>query len=139
MKKIIRALSRVTKPRRTHVFTRDAVRALARCYADRAWAPIGAYIPLLQAANTQSRGAFMMNKDLADWSYAEVDALYLEAYPPSNRKMRRTRLQERKIQLLHKLSNQAAEQSQSSDMVSGWFEVGVAHKLISAGVDTLCF
>lgn len=120
-----------------HAFARDAVRALARRHADSAWHLIGAYIPLQQAANSPSLDAFMMDKDLADWPHAEVEALYLEAYPVSNRRLRRTRLQERQLQLLHKLSNEAAEQPQANDMVSGWFEAGVADKLISAGVLTL--
>jgi site-specific recombinase XerD len=121
-----------------HAQTVDAVRMVARRRGDKAWRLIGLRIAINPGETVQPNlDDFIAEHDLDGWSAMEVQALYLEAYPPNPKNQRREKLRARQLQVLKTLEGVAAETPLSSDLVSGWFDDLTATKLISAGMVTL--
>lgn len=123
--------------RNAHLQTRDAVRAIARRQADRAWRLIGVFIPVVQDRDRPTLEEFTVRCELDGWSETEVTALYKEAYPTDRKSTQRFLLRERQLNLLYKLEGMAAQDPKSTDLVSGWYDDVVCAKLISAGMVTL--
>ncbi|MBP8287727.1 MAG: tyrosine-type recombinase/integrase [Rhodoferax sp.] len=121
-----------------HTQTVDAVRMVARRRGEKAWRLIGLRIAVNPRATEQPNfDDFIAEHDLDGWSAVEVEALYLEAYPPNPKNQRREKLRARQLQLLKTLEGVVAETPLPSDLVSGWFDDLTAAKLISAGMVTL--
>lgn len=123
-----------------HQQTRDRVRAIARRHQDNAWRLIGLRIPTQPASDRPtppSLEAFIDAQGLEGFSEAEVAELYVEAYPPDTRSVRRQRLYERQHALLARLESLAAATPSPLDAVHGWFDEVIAAKLSGAGLLTL--
>ena len=121
--------------------TVEALRAVANRRHEPAWRLIGLTLhvpsPSTLSVTQPSLQAFTEERDLEDWSEAEVSAMYAEIYPLDPKVNKRIRLRERLLALLSRLEKQLAEQPQASDQVAGWFEETLANKLIAAGILTL--
>jgi integrase len=120
-----------------HQQTTDAVRALARRRQEPAWRLIGLTIRIESDATQPGSDEFRHARGLEDWSQAEVDALYHEAYPQGKKTARRYELRARQLALLRELEALAAEQPLASDLVTGWFDDVTARKLTAAGLISL--
>ena len=133
-----------------HRLVVERLRALTRRRGDRRWRLIGLSIPALGAEGSKRGGGerksvmppplaeWAESHGLEDWSEAELQMLYAEAFPVTDRTAARNeRMRERQRALLFELEQLAAETPQSSDLVSGWFEDAVAKRLIGAGWITL--
>lgn len=117
--------------------TVDALRTIANRRNEPAWRLIGLTIHVPSSSSQPSLHAFMEERDLDDWSEAEVSAMYAEIYPLDPKVNKRIRLREKLLDLLSRLEKQVAEQPRVDDMVSGWFDDLIAKKLIAAGMLTL--
>ena len=122
-----------------HQQTVDRVRAIARRRSEASWRLIGLTIRLPPDADPAkpSLDDFIAERELDGWSHTEVLAMYQEAYPSDRKTNRRSRLRDEQLALLRRLEMVAAEQPESTDLVSGWFDDLVSAKLISAGLVTL--
>ena len=118
-----------------------ALRALANRRHEPAWRLIGLTLhvpsPSTQPGTQLSLQAFMEERDLEDWSAAEVSAMYAEIYPLDPKVNKRLRLREKLLDLLSRLEKQVAEQPHPNDNVAGWLDESLSHKLIAAGILTL--
>ncbi len=114
-----------------------ALRAIANRRHEPAWRLIGLTLHVPSTSSQPSLQAFMEERDLEDWSEAEVSAMYAEIYPLDPKVNKRIRLREKLLDLLVRLEKQVAEQPRPEDIVSGWFDDLTAKKLISAGMLTL--
>jgi site-specific recombinase XerD len=121
--------------------TVDALRAIANRRHEPAWRLIGLTIQVPSSSSlsiTQpSLQAFTEERDLEDWSEAEVSAMYAEIYPLDPKVNKRIRLREKLLDLLIRLEKQVAEQPHPNDNVSGWLDESLSYKLIAAGILTL--
>jgi len=121
-----------------HAQTVDAVQMVARRRGEKAWRLIGLRIAINPESPIHpSLDDFIAEHELEDWSAFEIEALYLEAYPPNKKNQRREKLRARQLQLLKTLESVAAETPIPSDLVSGWFDDLTAAKLTTAGMVTL--
>ncbi len=133
-----------------HRLVVERLRALTRRRGDRRWRLIGLSIPMLGAKGSPGEGGehdavapptlaeWAEAHGLEDWSEAELQVMYAEAFPVADRtSARNERLRERQRALLFELEQLAAETPQPIDLVSGWFEDAMAKRLISAGWVTL--
>ena len=133
-----------------HRLVVERLRALTRRRGDRRWRLIGLSIPALGAEGSQGEGGernpvvpptlaeWAETHGLEDWGEAELQVLYAEAFPVTDRTAARDeRMRERQRALLFELEHLAAETPQPTDLVSGWFEDAVAKRLIGAGWVTL--
>ena len=118
-----------------------ALRALANRRHEPAWRLIGLTLhvpsPSTQPGTQLSLQAFMEERDLEDWSEAEVSAMYAEIYPLDPKVNKRLRLREKLLDLLSRLEKQVAEQPHPNDNVAGWLDESLSRKLIAAGILTL--
>lgn len=84
---------------------------------------------------------YIAERDLQDWSLAEVLEQYKEAYPATSAQLstanRRDRLRERQLDLLRRLEGLCAELPSAEDLLHGWYDDITAGKLISAGIINL--
>ena len=114
-----------------------ALRALANRRHEPAWRLIGLTLhvpsPSTQPGTQLSLQAFMEERDLEDWSEAEVSAMYAEIYPLDPKVNKRLRLREKLLDLLSRLEKQVAEQPHPNDNVAGWLDESLSRKLIAAG------
>ena len=117
--------------------TVDSVRTLSRRRGDKAWRLIGLTITFNLNKSQPSLEDFIADRDLDGWTESEITQMYSDAYPVDLKSIRRQKLRERQISLLHQLETMAAEVPLLSDMVSGWFDDVTSKKLISAGMVTL--
>ena len=121
--------------------TVEALRAIAHRRNEPAWRLIGLTLQVPSASNqpgTQpSLQAFIEERDLEDWSEAEVSAMYAEIYPLDPKINKRLRLREKLLDLLARLERQVAELPHPNDNVAGWLDESLSHKLIAAGILTL--
>lgn len=124
-----------------HQQTVDAIRAVARRHNESAWRLIGLVIHVQLDASHPSLEDFIAERGLDGWRESEIAEMYAEAYPPAGKSdykaNRRSKLRERQLQLLKKLEQLAAETPSPTDLVSGWFDEVIAHKLLNAGMLTL--
>jgi site-specific recombinase XerD len=123
--------------RPAHNQVTDAVRAIARRRGDKAWRLIGLTIKVNFNASTPTIEDFIAERDLYDWSQAEISEMYADAYPVDNKTARREKLRHKQILLLKEIEGQSAETPSPNDLVSGWFDDITANKLISAGIINL--
>lgn len=114
-----------------------ALRAIANRKNEPAWRLIGLTIQMPSSSTQPSLQAFVEERDLEDWSEAEVSAMYAEIYPLDPKVNKRIRLREKLLDLLIRLEKQVAEQPQPNDNVSGWLDATMAYKLVAAGILTL--
>ncbi len=121
--------------------TVEALRAIAHRRNEPAWRLIGLTIQVPSSPNLSATQptlqAFVEERDLEDWSEAEVSAMYAEIYPLDPKINKRIRLREKLLDLLSRLEKQVAEQPQPNDTVAGWLDELMAKKLIDAGILTL--
>lgn len=117
--------------------TVQALRALAQRRHEPAWRLIGLTLPAVHRTDQPSLQAFMEERNLEDWSEAEVAAMFAELYPLDPKINQRSRLRNKLLALLARLEQQVAEQPQPNDHVSGWLDEILAKKLINAGILTL--
>ena len=120
-----------------HRQTVDSVRSLSRRRGDKAWRLIGLTITFNLNKSQPSLEDFITDRDLDGWTESEITKMYADAYPVDLKSIRRHKLRERQISLLHQLETMAAEIPLLTDMVSGWFDDVTSKKLISAGLVTL--
>lgn len=120
-----------------HRQTVDSVRSLSRHRGDKAWRLIGLSITFNLNKSQPSLEDFIADRDLDGWSESEISQMYADAYPVDLKSIRRHKLRDRQISLLHQLETMAAEVPLLTDMVSGWFDDVTSKKLISAGLVTL--
>ena len=117
--------------------TVDALRAIANRRHEPAWRLIGLTIQVQGTSTQPSLQAFIEERDLDDWSEAEVSAMYAELYPLDPKINQRSRLRDKLLALLARLEQQLSEQPHAKDNVAGWLDEILAHKLIAAGILTL--
>ncbi|WP_325652764.1 tyrosine-type recombinase/integrase [Ideonella sp.] len=115
----------------------DHLRSVARRRGDKAWRLVGLTIRLRDHAGRPSLEDFVAERDLDDWSEAEVLLLYAEAYPEDSRADRRQRLRERQLQLLRELELAAGETPLPADPLDAWLEPQMAKRLRGVGLMTL--
>ena len=133
-----------------HRLVVERLRALTRRRGDRRWRLVGLSIPVLGAKGSPGEGGehdavapptlaeWAEAHGLEDWGEAELQVLYTEAFPVTDRTAARNqRMRERQRALLFELEQLAAETPQPTDLVLGWFEDAVAKRLIGAGWITL--
>jgi hypothetical protein len=68
---------------------------------------------------------------------SEVVPLYEEAYPPDRRAARSQCMRARQLALMRRLEGLTAESPQASNLVTDWFGLDLAAKLVNAGMITL--
>ena len=143
-----------------HYQTIDAVKAIARRKELKTWRLVGLVIPAQKITTKESvpREAprpsleeFITSRELEGWSEQEVVDMYEEAHPaidgsintsaalsfPERKFQRREQMRLAQFDLLSKLEELSAEAAQTSDKISGWFDLAVSTKLQAAGIATL--
>ena len=143
-----------------HYQTIDAVKAIARRKELKTWRLVGLVIPAQKITTKESvpREAprpsleeFIVSRELEGWSEQEVVDMYEEAHPaidgsintmvalsfPEKKFQRREKMRLAQLDLLSKLEELSAEAAQTSDKISGWFDLAVSTKLQAAGIATL--
>jgi integrase len=116
-----------------HRQTVDQVRAIARRRGNSAWRLIGVRIRVQDASVRPSLEDFIAERDLDGWSESEQLEFYEAAFPISRKAERSDRLRRRQLELLRNLETSNAEQPNTQDIVTGWFDERTATKLIGAG------
>ena len=120
--------------RNAHFETVESIRAIARRAGEGGWRLIGLAIRIDFDANQPTLEEFIEQRDLDGWSEAEVAAMYQEAYPADaqakRRAEKRAQLRQRQLDLIKRLEQQSAEAPSPSDLVTGWFDDGVAQRLV---------
>lgn len=78
---------------------------------------------------------------LMDWSADELEALYVERFPPqkgdARKRARNERLRLARLALLRQLEAATAEPAKPTDQISGWFDTALADRLLRIGFATL--
>lgn len=125
--------------REAHQETVDTARAIARRKPEgrTAWRLIGLLVSPKKHGEIPTLEAFIESKDLQDWGEDECLAWYLEAYPEQASTARRKRLLERQINLLRAIESTALSAPDAADAIAGWFDAVTAHRLATAGMQTL--
>lgn len=113
----------------------EHLRALARQRGDKAWRLIGLTLREREAPSRRpSLQEFVTERELSDWSEAEVLELYQDAWPADARTERRQRLRQRQLALLRELEQVAAQPARGTDPIDAWFEPSVAARLYRCGL-----
>ena len=132
-----------------HRLVIERLRALARRRGDRRWRLIGVVVPAVSgaadhdapisdvSAEPPTIDAWAEANGLGDWSQAELQAQYAEAFPADRKADRNRRLLDRQLALLHELERTAAESPQPTHAIAGWFDEATARRFIAAGWVTL--
>ncbi|RWA45690.1 hypothetical protein AU476_01255 [Cupriavidus sp. UYMSc13B] len=127
-----------------HRLTVDSVRALARRQHEPAWRLIGLLIRVdADVPQGPSLAEFIDSRGLEDWSEADVQRFYLEAYPDqgqaakSARAKRRERLRSAQIDLLERLEKLSVVPPSPVDPVITWLDPVTAGRLVDAGMVSL--
>ena len=92
------------------------------------------------APGLPSLAAFAAERGLEDFSEAEQQAAFIEAYGPgtdAERKTRRARLIRRQLEALQWLERLVAQDPGADDGVAAWFAPAIAMRLDKAGLRTL--
>lgn len=78
---------------------------------------------------------------LMDWSADELEALYVERFPPqradARKRARNERLRLARLALLRQLEAATADPARPTDQISGWFDTALADRLLRIGFATL--
>ena len=143
-----------------HYQTIDAVKAIARRKELKTWRLVGLAIPVQKISAKESSSfavprpsleEFITSRDLDGWSEQEVVDMYEEAHPaidgstntatalgfPERKFQRREKLRLAQVELLSNLEEMSAEAAQTTDKLSGWFDLAVSEKLEEGGIFTL--
>lgn len=115
----------------------DHLRAIARAHGKRDARLIGIVIRRREAETKPSLEDFIVDRGLEDWSQAEAQAFYREAFPEDQKGERRRRLRERQLTLLKQLEQIAVVVASDVDSLDQWLEPVWVHRLNEAGFLTL--
>lgn len=119
----------------------NAVRAIGKRNNQKSvWRLIGLTIkPKVATGTFPTLDEYVSERDLSDWSEAEVLDMYKEAYPDKTEATNKHResLRLKQLELLRDLESVSAQTPQDHDVVSGWFEDDLSNKFISGGIITM--
>lgn len=111
----------------------ERLRSMARRAGDARWRLVGLVIRGLEGDERPALADWAAANGLEDWSEAELQELYRQAFPAERRTARNQRLRQRQIEALRALEQLASEAPQPSDAIALWFDPRLAQRLQSNG------
>ncbi|WP_066335070.1 tyrosine-type recombinase/integrase [Azohydromonas lata] len=109
------------------------LRSMARRAGDARWRLVGLVIRGMEGDEHPALADWAAANGLEDWSEAELQELYRQAFPAERRAARNQRLRQRQIEALRALEQVASEAPQPTDAIALWFDPRLAQRLQANG------
>jgi site-specific recombinase XerD len=112
----------------------ERLRSMARRAGDARWRLVGLVIRGAQGDERPALADWAAANGLEDWSEAELQELYRQAFPAERRTARNQRLRQRQIEALRALEQIASDAPQPTDAIALWFDPRLAQRLQANGL-----